>query len=96
MIRASLRGWQYAIDHPEEAADIVLQYDTTKTQTRPHQVTMMQEIARLVSVNDRPVGYTDEATVQGVIDLLLKYGVLAGPVQAGDVWNESFWTQANP
>jgi len=96
MIRASLRGWQYAIDHPEEAADIVLKYDATKTQTRSHQLTMMQEIARLVSVRDRPVGYTDEATVQGVVDLLLKHGVLAGPVPAGDIWNEAFWKQANP
>jgi len=96
MVRASLRGWQYAIDHPEEAADIVLKYDTTKTQTRPHQLTMMQEIAKLISIQDQPLGYTDEATVQGVIDLLLQYGVLDEPVLASDVWDETFWKQVNP
>lgn len=96
MVRASLRGWQYAIDHPEEAADIVLKYDTTGTQTRAHQLTMMQEIARLVKPAGSALGYTDESTVQGMIDLLLEYNVLAGPVQAGDVWNEAFWKQVNP
>jgi NitT/TauT family transport system substrate-binding protein len=96
MVRASLRGWQYAIEHPEEAADIVLKYDTTGTQTRPHQLTMMQEIAKLVKPTGSTLGYTDIATVQGMLDLLLEYNVLDGPVQAGDVWNEAFWKQANP
>lgn len=96
MVRASLRGWQYAIDHPEEAADIVLKYDTTGTQTRAHQLTMMQEIARLVKPAGGALGGTDEAAVQAMLDLLLKYNVLAGPVQAQDVWNAAFWKAANP
>ncbi len=94
MVRASLRGWQYALENPEEAADIVLKYDETGVQTRPHQISMMQEIARLVRTTDGSLGKTDLATVQQVADILLQYGVLDGPVQAADVWNDTFWQQA--
>jgi NitT/TauT family transport system substrate-binding protein len=94
MVRASLRGWQYAIEHPEEAADIVLKYDETGVQTREHQIAMMEEIARLLQSPDRSLGETDLATVQQVADTLLEYGVLQGAVQAEEVWNSTFWEQA--
>ena len=58
MLRASLRGWQYAIENPEEAVDIVLKYDKSGVQTREHQLSMMLEIAKLVQVNLRQIGYT--------------------------------------
>ena len=60
MVRASLKGWQYAIDHPEEAVDIVLKYDQTGVQTRAHQMSMMTEIAKLVQVQGRQVGHSDD------------------------------------
>ncbi len=95
MVRASLRGWKYAIDNPQEAVDIVLKYDETGMQTREHQLSMMEEIAKLVLVQgtsgDQPIGKTNEAAVRLTIDSLLKYGILAGPVNAGDVYTDQFW-----
>lgn len=90
-VKASLRGWQYAIIHPEEAADIVLKYDTSGVQKRPHQLAMMQEIAKLVQVGDQPLGKTDEAAVQRTIDTLFKYGVLSSSINAKDVFTNQFW-----
>ncbi|MBN2149465.1 MAG: ABC transporter substrate-binding protein [Anaerolineales bacterium] len=94
MVRASLRGWQYAIDHPEEAADIVLKYDESGLQTREHQLSMMQEIAKLVQVSVRPLGYTDRADIRRVIDTLYNYGVLNSLIEPEDVFNNTFWEQA--
>jgi NitT/TauT family transport system substrate-binding protein len=94
MLRASLRGWKYAIEHPGEAVDIVLKYDKSGVQTREHQLSMMVEISKLVQVEGREIGYTDEAVVQRTISTLLQYKVLAGPVQAGDVYTNDFWKQA--
>ena len=91
MVKASLRGWQYAVDHPEEAADIVLKYDTSGVQTRTHQIAMMQEIAKLVKVGNQPLGKTDSAAVQRTIDNLYRYGVLSSPVVANDVFTDQFW-----
>jgi NitT/TauT family transport system substrate-binding protein len=94
MLRASLRGWQYAVDHPEEAADIVLKYDASGVQTREHQLSMMNEIAKLVSLPVQPLGYTDRDSVRRTIDTLSVYGVLSGPVQPEDVYTNDFWEQA--
>jgi NitT/TauT family transport system substrate-binding protein len=94
MARASLRGWQYAVDHPEEAAEIVLKYDESGIQTKDHQLSMMNEIAKLVSVPLNPIGYTDRGDVRRTIDTLLSYGVLGGPVQPEDVFTNDVWDQA--
>lgn len=92
MVRASLRGWKYAVENPEEAVDIVLKYDDTGMQTREHQLSMMNEIAKLVQVGDQPLGKTEEAAVRVTIEALLKYGILAGSVNPGDVFTNQFWT----
>ena len=94
MLRASLRGWQYAIENPEEAADIVLKYDKSGVQTREHQLSMMREIAKLVQVNLRPIGYTDRADVRRTIDALYSYKILNTQLNPDTVFNNSFWEQA--
>jgi len=94
MVRASLRGWQYAVEHPEEAADIVLKYDESGVQTREHQLSMMNEIAKLVLLPVRPLGFTDRDSVLRTIDTLVSYGVLGGPVQPEDVFTNGIWEKA--
>ncbi len=94
MVRASLKGWQYAIEHPEEAADIVLKYDKTGVQTRPHQVSMMTEIAKLVLVEGRQLGRSDDTALQRTIDTLVQYGVLQGAVQANEIMTNEYWDKA--
>jgi NitT/TauT family transport system substrate-binding protein len=93
MLRASLRGWQYATEHPEEAVDIVLKYDESGVQTREHQISMMNEISNLVLVSVRPLGYTDRSEVRGMIDTLMSYEVLDGPVRPEDIYTNEFWEQ---
>ncbi len=93
MLRASLKGWQYAVAHPEEAAGIVLKYDKTGLQTKQHQLSMMTEIAKLVQVSIRPLGYTDRADVRRTIETLYTYGVLDQRLQPEDVYTLQFWEQ---
>src|SRR5215203_1111111 len=40
-VKASMKGWKYAEEHPDEAAEIVLENDTTGAQTEVHQKRMM-------------------------------------------------------
>jgi len=51
-VRASMKGWQYAIEHPDEAAQIVIDNDESGAQTLDHQLYMMGEVAKLVDPND--------------------------------------------
>jgi NitT/TauT family transport system substrate-binding protein len=93
MIRASLRGWQYAIEHQDEAVDIVLNYDSSGMQNRSHQVMMMDEIAKLAQMPGRDMGYTDRTTVRQVI-YVLRQSLLEEPLQPEDVYTNEFWDQA--
>jgi NitT/TauT family transport system substrate-binding protein len=51
-VQASMKGWQYAIDHPDEAAQIVLNNDASGAQTLDHQKFMMVGVGKLIDVND--------------------------------------------
>lgn len=96
MLRASLRGWQYAVEHPEEAVDIVLKYDASHAQTRDHQLAMMKEISKLVQVNVIPIGYTDRTDILRVIDALYTYKILSVKPTPETMFTNRFWEQAKP
>ena len=51
-VKASMQGWQYAIEHPDEAAQIVLDNDESGAQTLAHQQYMMTEVGKLVDTKD--------------------------------------------
>ena len=48
-VRASMRGWAWAVENPEEAALIVLEFDETGAQEEHHQIRMMGEVAELIA-----------------------------------------------
>ncbi|MGB3688260.1 MAG: ABC transporter substrate-binding protein, partial [Jannaschia helgolandensis] len=70
-VRASMKGWKYAEENPQEAAEIVLENDETGAQTEAHQVRMMGEIAKLTAGSN---GALDEADYQRTVDTLLAGG----------------------
>ncbi len=70
-VRASMKGWKYAEENPDEAAMIVLENDETGAQTEVHQKRMMGEIAKLTAGSD---GSLDEAAYQRTVDSLLAGG----------------------
>ncbi len=70
-VRASMKGWKWAEENPEDAAMIVLEYDATGAQTEEHQTRMMSEIAKLTAGSN---GALDEADYQRTVDSLLSEG----------------------
>ena len=66
-VRASMKGWKWAEENPEDAAMIVLDFDETGAQTEKHQVRMMGEIAKLTAGSNGALDTADYArTVQVV------------------------------
>ncbi|MEH6772507.1 MAG: ABC transporter substrate-binding protein [Cereibacter changlensis] len=70
-VRASMKGWKWAEENPDEAAMIVLENDDTGAQTEEHQKRMMGEIAKLTAGSN---GALDEADYQRTVDALLGGG----------------------
>ena len=70
-VRASMKGWKYAEENPDEAAMIVLDNDETGAQTEKHQKRMMGEIAKLTAGSN---GALDPADYQRTVETLLAGG----------------------
>ena len=58
-VRASMKGWKYAEENPDEAADIVLENDASGAQTEEHQKRMMGEIAKLTAGSNGALDVAD-------------------------------------
>ena len=67
-VRASMKGWKYAEENPDEAAEIVLDNDATGAQTETHQKRMMGEIAKLTAGSN---GALDPADYERTVSSLL-------------------------
>jgi len=70
-VRASMKGWKWAEENPEDAAMIVLDNDETGAQTESHQIRMMQEIAKLTAGSN---GALAEEDYRRTVDTLLAGG----------------------
>ncbi|MEY2957292.1 MAG: ABC transporter substrate-binding protein [Gemmobacter sp.] len=70
-VRASMKGWKYAEENPDEAAMIVLDNDDTGAQTEGHQKRMMGEVAKLTAGSN---GALDPADYERTVATLLAGG----------------------
>lgn len=70
-VRASMKGWKWAEENPDEAAMIVLDYDQTGAQTETHQKRMMREVAKLTAGSN---GTLDPADYARTVSSLLSGG----------------------
>ena len=86
-VRASMKGWKYAEENPDEAAMIVLDNDDTGAQTETHQKRMMGEIAKLTAGSN---GALDPADFERTVATLLAGG--SDPVITAEP--EGAWTHA--
>lgn len=71
-VKASMKGWDYARQHPDEAAMIVLDNDASGAQTEAHQKRMMGEIAKLLDTKAN--GKLDPADYDRTVAILMGGG----------------------
>ncbi len=84
-VSASLKGWEYACENPEEAAQIV--YDAGSSVSSEHQAYMASEVAKLVQTDTQGnsvsnYGVMDEDAMQQTLDLAKQYIKLADSTAA--------------
>ena len=91
-VRASMKGWKWAEEHPDDAAMIVLDNDETGAQTEHHQKQMMGEIAKLTAGSN---GTLDPADYDRTVETLLSAG--SDPVitrKPEDAWTHAVTDKA--
>ena len=91
-LRASIKGWKYAADHPDEAADIVLENDDTGAQTEKHQRRMMREINKLVGHQPQGIGYLIPADYNRTVKVLMSsYSTPVITKKPKGAWSHIIW-----
>ncbi len=83
-LRATIRGWEYAVENPAEAVEIVLGYcgDTcagSGSTSRPeiHQSWQMDQVAQLVRPSeDTEIGALSEEAFNESVELLVRVGLI--------------------
>lgn len=87
-VRATLKGWETAVNDLELGLKATLQFDETLDVT--HQTDMMAATAALVDAKTTPVGHMDEETWQQIMQLALDQKVISGPVELDKVYTTEF------
>ena len=90
-LRASMKGWEWASNNSDAAADIVLENDMSGAQTEKHQRRMMGEVNKLTA-NGGKLNIND---YQRTVDTLL--GSDSDPVINGEpvgAWTHKVWDAA--
>lgn len=94
-IRATIKGWKYTADNPEEAAQIV--YEIGQNSTLEHQAAMVEKVLELVipeGSDASQIGYPDEKSIQQTIDLGLQAGLIKEKIDINDSIDTSYWEEA--
>ena len=88
-VRASMKGWKYAEEHQEEAAEIVIENDASGAQELDHQLYMVGEVAKLTAGSN---GTLDEADYAQTVNTLLSAVSEENPAITKEP--EGAWTHA--
>lgn len=73
--QASLKGWNYALDHPEEIANIILtKYQSTKTYE--HLLFEAEEIRKLINPEFIDIGHCNKERWLNIVEVLSQQGLI--------------------
>jgi len=73
-LRATLNGWQYAIENEDETVDVILKYATDRTKS--HEAYMLKTEIPLIHTGESPLGWMDEEGWEQVQGVLLTEGII--------------------
>jgi len=73
---ASLKGWQYAMDHPEEIVDLILRDYNTQNKTRDQLLFEARQTADLMHPELIEVGHTNPGRWRHMADTYAEFGML--------------------
>ncbi|MEX6505386.1 ABC transporter substrate-binding protein [Jiella sp. M17.18] len=73
-VKASMAGWHYAEQHPDEAVQIVMDNDTTGAISEEHETHMMDEINKLTKGSG--MGTLDPKAYQQTVDILTAQNII--------------------
>lgn len=88
-MKASIKGWQEAIDNPEAAVEAVMKQAEEGSTSKEHQLKMMNEVAKLVvpeGFDPAKIGTIDDAMFKQTADIAHEFGVIKEPANLDEAY----------
>lgn len=73
---ASMRGWRYALDHPDEIVDLILRHYNTQNKTRAHLAYEARQVRRLINPEIIEIGHSNPGRWRHIADTYQKTGLV--------------------
>ena len=96
-LSASIKGWKDAIEDPEGAVDIIMAESEEGSSTREHQLTMMEEVAKLIvpeGFDADDIGKTNPDMFQQTADIAHKFGVIKEKANVDEAFTNEIFEMA--
>ena len=87
-LRATLRGWRYAVENPDEAVATTLQYDDTLD--KEHLKLVMAAQIPLIHTGVDNIGYMQVEVWEEMYQMMLSHGILEAPLDPETVYTTDF------
>jgi len=89
---ASIAGWEYAVKHPEELIDLILQDYNSQQKTRAQLSFEAQETIKLILPQLVPIGYMNEKRWEDIVGFLNAQGRIEGALDLdGFIYQDGFY-----
>ncbi len=92
-LRATLRGWQTAIENTAKATDVTLTY--APDLDRAFQLGMLKATVPLVDTGNLPIGVMEPSMWQQMYDILLEQKVITTPFDVATAYTSEFMDKIN-
>jgi ABC-type nitrate/sulfonate/bicarbonate transport system substrate-binding protein len=87
-VRATMKGYHYAIENPVEVAALAVHYDDALDLAYQEQV--MQTQIPFIDTGDAPIGSMDEDVWKTTQDILLEFGLISQPLDVNTIYTNQF------
>lgn len=89
-VEASIKGWKYVINNPDEAAEIVMKYDKENRLEIDHEKKEVREMINLINEDKYKIGFHDQEQMENVASLYSKYGIIKNYNNIQDIYTNEF------
>ncbi len=87
-LRATLKGWQYAIEHEDEAVNMTLKY--SKDSNKKHQAYMLKASVPLIHTGNSKLGWMEGKQWEQLHKILLDQKILTKPIDIDKAYTMQF------
>lgn len=95
-LRATIRGWKYAAENPEETGKLI--FEIGQSATEDHQIAMTKKVIETAVIPEGStadqIGELDTERIQKTIDQGFATGLISKKIELKDSVDDSYWKEA--